>query len=351
MVHEKKINFKILVPVYNVEKYIDECIKSVINQTYDAFELILVDDGSPDKCGEICDKYAKLDKRITVIHQENRGSMAARRAAIDYVIDTNDDFRNYILFLDSDDSLKENALEVVLSAIKKTGCDMIVFGMDRVMNGEIVSSFEGETEQIITDKRALYNKVFNSSAYNSLCRKAVSINLFIKEENYTQYYMIRHGEDLLQSLPLYKNCKKVFFLNKALYNYTVNLKSITQSICYENYNVDYTVRKTVFDFLINEQVFSHDDFSIYRSYCINLIIDQCMRICGFNTTTNNKINLLKQIYDSEYYQEYIYKKVYYKNMVKGLPIYKMLENQKYKLLILSLRIIIKILQKRKRSNL
>ena len=79
--------FYICVPVYKAEKYIHKCITSVLNQTYGNFKLILVDDGSPDKCGEICDEYAKQDDRVVVIHQKNMGLLAARQAANRKVIE------------------------------------------------------------------------------------------------------------------------------------------------------------------------------------------------------------------------------------------------------------------------
>ena len=87
----------VIVPVYKVEKYINQCIDSILAQTFSDFELILVDDGSPDKCGEICDEYANKDPRIHVIHQENAGQGKARNVGMDQAVG------KYIIFLDSDD--------------------------------------------------------------------------------------------------------------------------------------------------------------------------------------------------------------------------------------------------------
>ena len=95
----------IIVPIYNVEQYISKCIESILAQTYRDFELILVDDGSPDNCGKICDEYAKQDSRVHVIHQENSGLSAARNAGID------DAKGEYIMFVDSDDFITDNMLE------------------------------------------------------------------------------------------------------------------------------------------------------------------------------------------------------------------------------------------------
>ena len=105
----------VIVPVYKVEKYIHRCVDSVLNQTYRDFELILVDDGSPDNCGAICDEYAARDDRIVVIHQENGGLSAARNTGIDWAF-ANSGSR-WITFLDSDDYWYERYLEVMLQAV------------------------------------------------------------------------------------------------------------------------------------------------------------------------------------------------------------------------------------------
>lgn len=135
---EDNIQFFILVPVYRVEKYIRTCIQSVLCQTFPASSLIMVDDGSPDLSGEICDEYAKKDNRIKVIHQENKGLVAARRAAVQYALEQAGGIRQFIIFLDSDDSLKPNALETIHNTILQHGCDMVIFAMTRVHDGNTI---------------------------------------------------------------------------------------------------------------------------------------------------------------------------------------------------------------------
>ena len=99
----------IVVPIYNVEKYIDKCVDSIINQTYKNLEIILVDDGSPDNCGDIADKYAELDNRIKVIHKSNGGLSDARNAGLD--ISTGE----FICFIDSDDYVEMDMIEKTLN--------------------------------------------------------------------------------------------------------------------------------------------------------------------------------------------------------------------------------------------
>lgn len=105
----------VIVPVYKVEMYIHRCIDSILNQTYRDFELILVDDGSPDTCGAICDEYAARDRRVVVIHQENGGLSAARNAGINWAFANSDS--QWLTFIDSDDYWYERYLEVMLQAV------------------------------------------------------------------------------------------------------------------------------------------------------------------------------------------------------------------------------------------
>ena len=113
----------VIIPVYKVEKYLDECLASVTGQTYRNLEIILVDDGSPDRCGEICDQWANKDNRIRVIHKQNGGLADARNAGID--VATGD----YISFVDSDDYVDEDFLEGLYSALKKFNTKLAICNM------------------------------------------------------------------------------------------------------------------------------------------------------------------------------------------------------------------------------
>ena len=115
----------IVVPIYKVEKYIDQCVQSVLKQTYQNLEIILVDDQSPDKCPEICEQYAREDARVKVFHQKNLGLSGARNTGMQYA--TGD----YVLFLDSDDYLALDYCERMLTMAKEENADIVV--------GEIIS--------------------------------------------------------------------------------------------------------------------------------------------------------------------------------------------------------------------
>ena len=121
----------VIIPVYKVEKYLDECIMSVVSQTYKDIEVIIVDDGSPDSCPQICDNWAKKDSRIRVIHQENAGLSVARNIALEAANG------EYIAFVDSDDFIENNLLETINNYIKKEdGIDMVIYSFSYYADGE-----------------------------------------------------------------------------------------------------------------------------------------------------------------------------------------------------------------------
>lgn len=341
------IEFYILVPVYKVEKYIKKCIESVLYQTYHFFKLILVDDGSPDNSGKICDEYAKKDERIVVIHQKNMGPLASRQVGEKYVreqqvleqkigrYNQKSTKKIFIIYLDSDDSLKKNALEKIYKIIQKYACDMVIYGFELVKDGKTICPYNKKINfsGILENKRLLYNLVFNNSGYNSLCRKAISLSLY-SGIDYSKYYYIFSGEDLLESIAFYKACKRVYFLDESLYNYTINLESTTHTVFNKNFHIDFTVRQHVFEFLLAENLFTLEDWKQYRSYCIRLLIEIIWGIINIKINSSNKINYFKEIYKSEYFQNYIYKKEYNKNDLGLLRIiYILFEKKMFRMVL------------------
>lgn len=296
----KKIKFSILIPVYNVEKYIERCIDSIKSQSYDNYEVIMVDDGTKDQSGVICDIYAKGDSRVKVIHQDNGGLMYARRIALKYVKG------DYVIFLDSDDYLKPDALATIYKAINKYNCDCVIYGMERVFEGKVVAPFRPEFDNTVVfkDKRNLYLTFFTKSNLNAMWRKAVKSSVF-KDWDYSKYYRISCGEDLLQSIEIYKNSYSIVYLPICLYNYTFNPNSITQSISQSNYNVDFTVRETVLNFIKSENVFSEKDYINYRTFCVKLLCEEIERIIILSDTYETFLELLRNIKNTEYYKYFL----------------------------------------------
>lgn len=221
--------FSVIVPVYKVEKYLPNCIESVLNQTFTDFELILVDDGSPDNCPEICENYKKKDDRIKVVHKPNGGLASARRAGIKVAKG------DYVFNLDSDDLIENDTLECAHNIIKDTNCEIVSFSYRWVKNGQTVNiTNDGLDEGLYTGKsierhifpKLLMDKNMNHVSYY-LSGKAV------KREFLTPYQLnvdekISLGEDLCCIVPCYLNTKSVYISKKAAYLYTVRNDSISK---------------------------------------------------------------------------------------------------------------------------
>lgn len=297
---KEDIKFSVLIPVYNVEKYIDDCIKSVVEQTYTNFEVILVDDGSTDNSGVICDLYAAKNQKIKMLHKGNGGLLSARRTGIELASG------EFYIFVDSDDMLAQNALETIYDTIKKYQCDCVIYDMNRLVGSRIMPSKNRETEKVVTDKRELYRKCFFSSSYNSLCRKAVRASVF-QGLDYSLYYHICHGEDLLQSIEILKHSNSVVFIPDSLYFYRMNSNSITHTeIKYEEFKIDFTVRKMVLDLLTEEGVFKEQDYYEYRGFCIKMFVHHTLKVVSnFSTTYQNKKKLFEDIRNESYYYGFL----------------------------------------------
>lgn len=228
----ENIKFSVLIPVYNVEKYLRQCIDSVLAQNYDNIEIILVDDGSTDSSGRICDEYAEKDSRIKVIHKKNEGLLSARRTAVKAASG------DYFAFLDSDDYWEYDLLNTAIQTIENHNCDMIVFNYKKVYQDKTVNTkalFEDEKVFENEGKEELYKCALEGSELNNLVTKIVERDIVDVENDYKELYDVSYGEDALQSAQLTVNARKVVYLDRCMYNYrqkTGMTKSINASgIC------------------------------------------------------------------------------------------------------------------------
>lgn len=294
------IKFSIMTPVYKVERYLPECIESVLGQTYGNFEFILVDDGSPDHSGEICDEYAKKDSRIRVFHKPNGGLMHTRRYALERAQG------DYYVFLDSDDYLSLDTLETLSRYIAETGADCVIYGFEwlRPEGTSHIKCSSYDCGRVITDKRELYNIVFNDEAYNSLWRKCAKASCF-DGRDHSRYYHIKRGEDLLQPLEILENAGSFLFIPETLYCYRVNPASITHSDSYEGYRANFEVRETVLEFLGKSGVFTEEDYDRLRNNDMDRVAVELKRICRYAPTREAKREAIASIRDSAYYKHFL----------------------------------------------
>lgn len=265
-----KIKFSVITPVYKVENYLEKCIESVLGQSYENFELILVDDGSPDRSGEICESYAAKDGRIRVFHKENAGPDHTRCYALARAEG------DYCVFLDSDDWLEPEALETLYGKINESGADCVIYGVQRVCDGKVTERISGEKEidgALFTDKRAVYNIIFLNGSYNSLCRKCVRASCFDRRD-YSDYYEINFGEDLVRSLEILDNAESFLFFSDILYNYRYNTGSLTRSINYDETQPDNRVPEIVTEYLRQKGIFTQEDWDrLHNTWLQQLMIE------------------------------------------------------------------------------
>lgn len=204
---ESKSLISIIVPVYKVEKYLDKCVDSIVNQTYQNLEIILVDDGSPDTCGAMCDAWAKKDSRIRVVHKENGGLSDARNAGLAVATGA------YIAFVDSDDWISPEFIQILLDALEKTGSDISACGIIPFYEDEPITipDYEDEIVCVQTEQalRYLIEDRLRQVVWNKLYKRAVIADiLFAKgklhEDEFWSYQIIGNAQKVaITSVPGY----------------------------------------------------------------------------------------------------------------------------------------------------
>lgn len=205
----------VIIPVYNVEGYLEECLESILNQTYKKLEIILVDDGSTDNSGRICDKYKKLDERVIVIHKINGGLSSARNCGLQIAKG------EFIAFVDSDDYIDLHTYEETLGCMLKYNCDIVEFricGRDIDSNEKVI---EMDKDEVMYKHISSDFEYPNVAVWNKLYKENVIRNLRFPEGKIHEDYMF-------QCVAL-KNCKKYIFLNQSFYYYRIRENSITHT--------------------------------------------------------------------------------------------------------------------------
>lgn len=221
------MRFSIIMPVYNVKKYIKQCMDTVIKQTYKDYEVIIVDDGSTDGSGEICEEYkAVYPDLIKVIHTENKGLMQARRCGIKNA--SGDIF----VFVDSDDYVEKNLLENLYESFRHYSVDMVIYGFYRFIDGKDSSKEiiklpykSGKILSGLEKVEFCQNFMLNHTCTN-MWQKAVKRDCVDIDADYSKWNAAR-CEDVIQSFALLENSKTIMFLNKPLYFYRKNEGAMT----------------------------------------------------------------------------------------------------------------------------
>lgn len=215
---EKEL-ISIVIPIYNVEKYITKCIESVRQQTYKDVEIILVDDGSPDNCGKICDNYVSLDSRIQVIHKQNGGLSDARNKGIDIARG------NYIVFVDSDDFIEPTFIEELYDALVKNNAEISICNINIIDEENKKIGRTGYEDMMIVNGKKILERICQQ---NNIIESIVAWNKMYSIKFFEKYrYPVGkvHEDEFLTYKILYQT-DRVAIVNKYLYNYRKNKESI-----------------------------------------------------------------------------------------------------------------------------
>jgi len=285
----------VIVPVYNAEKYLVDCLESLLKQSYKNLEIILINDGSKDSSGMICDDYAKKDNRIKVIHQENSGVSNARNNGLSIMKG------KYFSFVDSDDVVDFRYFEILYNNIKKSDFDICIAKTHSFKDNEMIKStnngilkifsFNEEREEKITQ---IINKYFGSGA---------ATKLYKNNKSNLKFEKIKIGEDLLFNIDYLLSSKNAVILDYDGYYYRKNQESLTNSI-----------KKDLFESLDKIIVKRKFDLPIYKVYCFRIYNEQL-----YNIYKNDKSKVcfyLKQLNEFKNLKNIITKKENVKEIIK-----------------------------------
>lgn len=275
----------VIVPVYKVEAYLRQCVDSICNQTYQNLEIILVDDGSPDRCGEICDFYAAQDNRIRVIHQDNKGSSAARNVGLDMASG------QYIVFIDSDDWIARDLFETVMSL---QPFQIVIYGCTTISEqGQVIDTIPActysRTISFCNDSNIVESLLMNS-LLGYTCNKIYSTTIIGK----TRFEEIPQREDLVFNIKIMRKISNITLSSTCGYYYLNRASSqLHQSYSGEIPSIDSAIeRMTVI----------HPDLDIkINRRCANIILKTYMLDFISKYICNNSVPTKRQK------QEYIKK--------------------------------------------
>lgn len=246
------IKVSIVVPIYNVEKYLPKCVQSIQNQTLKDIEIILVDDESPDNCPQMIDKYAKEDSRIVNIHQKNKWLGGARNAGLKVAKG------EYITWVDSDDFIREDYCEKLYNFAKQYNCDIVlpcVYNLNSMDEIESISSKKYYfDESHILDKKQINERIYNIliKSYDfNVCRGFIKKTIVDKGFLFDE--KIRYAEDYEAALRVYKIAESVGYLDEPLYYYRQNDESIMHVVKFER------LKQIIFLFELREKFIAENN--------------------------------------------------------------------------------------------
>ena len=299
--------FSVLVPVYNTSKYLCECVDSILSQTFRDFELVLLDDGSTDNSGEICDRYAAENECVRVIHKENEGLMMTRRRG----------FReakgDFFICVDSDDKLYDSsAFQKIHDMINKTACDMVIYNYiygegggraqrkSNLLNCENGYVFTGD------EKMVLYEKLLTSNSMNNMWIKCPARHVVDIDVDYSQWKDdICRAEDIFQSYPMMTGAEKIAYMEDSLYYYRWTPDSIGNKPKLKYCNALKCIYKRENEYLdlwaVSDEL--RDKAIRRRLGAFISIISQCYFVCKKNNSRDDWKHFVDKLSDDPFFVE------------------------------------------------
>jgi len=267
MKKNKKILVSIVVPIYNVEIFLDKCVNSLINQTYKNIEIILVDDESPDNCGKLCDEFAKKDKRIIVIHKKNGGLSDARNAGLEK------SSGEYICFVDSDDFVSEFYVEKLLNGAINNNADICACNFEYIdLNNK--TWIRKEKENKVYSRKEAIKDIFTTNQNTEVMawNKIYKTILFTK--NNIRFPFGKIHEDNFTTYKLYDKANKIALINDKLYYYLQRDNSIMATFNEKRFDILLALDE-IKEYFKNENEFESEiqcnELLIYLSLLNNMI--------------------------------------------------------------------------------
>lgn len=309
----KQPNISIIVPIYNVEKYLPKCIDSILKQTFTEFELLLIDDGSKDLSGRICDEYAKKDTRIKVFHKSNGGVSSARNIGLLHAKG------EWIYFADADDELELDGLEILFSAVKDNNIDFVMGGYTKYDENEKMLFTTPKRQDKILSAQTCISYLFKPKGYeyhgylwNKLFKKSIVSDLKFNEDIY-------FNEDRLFIVQYLCKCVgHCYYTARPIYNYYIRETSAMASF-YNSFNPKFVTDLDAYLIIYNELAKHGQKENIQLvqlgicSSCYN-IKDMMKRFGVKNQSLDNKISKVLHEYVSNcnlirFRTIYMYKKI------------------------------------------
>ncbi len=293
--------FSVIVPVYNVEEYLDRCISSIVGQTFSDFELILIDDGSVDKSGEICDSYAKEDCRIKVHHKSNSGVSAARNDGLELATG------EYIVFIDSDDYVDKEYLQ----SFSSMDSDVVICGFNRCCEDMILKEeFDVESGQKSITKEILL-EFMEHKLFFTVWGKAIRSNVINGDSKITFRSDMCYGEDTVFMMSVAERCHNITVLKECMYNYNKHSgETLTKKLTEKSLYSYFRFEEFVGNWLEKNQI----DSSFYET----LAFPSKSRISwAFNVVFNDKEK--KQKDKRKWYRIFYKEKIFFEKIDLLLP--------------------------------